>query len=79
MIGTYFCGVAVEISQTASVTESVKDPDTVRRSSTSGRSLSDKLALCQLRLWLFYPVLEIFSATGYGETKLSVVGVKSES
>jgi hypothetical protein len=45
-------GVAVEISQTASVTalEPVQDPNAVQDEELVWRSLSDMAALCQLRV-----------------------------
>ena len=45
-------GVAAEISQTASVTavEPVQDPDAVQDEGLVWRSLSDTVALCQLRV-----------------------------
>jgi hypothetical protein len=45
-------GVAAEISQTASVTavEPVQDPDAVQDAGLVWRSLSDTVALCQLRV-----------------------------
>ena len=49
-----YWGVAAEISQTASVNalEPVQDPDAVQDEGLVWRSLSDKLALCQLDLGL---------------------------
>ena len=41
-----------------------------------GSDSIDKVVLCQRRFSLFCPVLEIFSATGYGEAKFSVKAVK---
>ena len=72
MIGICFWGVAVEISQTASVTalEPVQNPmqyqdNRLAWTAILGRSVSDKVALCQLEVG-FCVELEIFPATGYG-------------
>jgi len=67
VIGICFWGVAVEISQTASVIslEPVQNPMQCQSEGLAGRSLSDKLALCQLEVG-FCVELEIFPATGYG-------------